>query len=433
MTYQETVAFLFQQLPMFHRIGASAYKKDLNNVRALMEFLNHPHTQYPTLHVAGTNGKGSTAHLLSAILQVSGRKTGLFVSPHYVDFRERIKIDGQYIRKDFVVAFTEQVRSLIETIHPSFFELTIAMALAYFAAEKVDVAVIEVGMGGRLDSTNIIRPELSVITNISFDHQQFLGNTLPLIAGEKAGIIKPGVPVVIGETHPETAPVFLDKARMENAPIVFADQNYRVQTLREDLTGTYFQVEKDHQVLEPEWYANLHGNYQEKNLQTLLQAVEWLPTAWQISEKTVRDGMRELKALTRFMGRWQILGQSPLLLCDSAHNEGGLQLAMDQLAKLPRAQLHLVIGMLGDKDLTKMLALLPQEAIYYFAKPDIPRGLAATSLQQQAAAQGRHGQVYPSVVEALRAARDQAQPADVIYVGGSTFVVAEVLAEWQPI
>lgn len=427
MTYPQVLDYLYAQLPMFHRIGAAAFKKDLGNTLALLDHLGNPQHKFKSIHVGGTNGKGSTSHMLSAILQAKGLKTGLYVSPHYRDFRERIKVNGQYITRQYVIDFVEKMRPIIAEVQPSFFELTVAMAFDYFAHCKVEVAVIEVGLGGRLDSTNVIMPMLSVITNISFDHMQFLGNTLPEIAGEKAGIIKPGVPVVIGETHPESAPVFISKAQAENAPIYFADQHIRAKIVEEDASHTYFEVFQDGQLRYPHLAVNLHGDYQVLNLQTVLQALRCLPADWGINEESITTGLKNLVPLTRFMGRWQILGQNPTIIADSAHNEAGIQLAMQQLAKIPRKQLHLVMGVVRDKDLVKMLPQLPMDAIFYFAKPDIPRGLEAEVLQKAAAAQGRHGKAYSSVKNALKAARRKAQPEDVIYVGGSIFVLAEIL------
>lgn len=427
MTYPQVLDFIYAQLPMFHRIGAAAFKKDLGNTYALLDYLGNPQHKFKSIHVGGTNGKGSTSHLLSAVLQAKGLKTGLYVSPHYRDFRERIKVNGQYITRQYVIDFVEKMKPVIAEVQPSFFELTVAMAFDYFVQRKVDVAVIEVGLGGRLDSTNVITPVLSVITNISYDHMQFLGNTLPEIAGEKAGIIKPGVPVVIGETHPESAPVFRAKAQAENAPIYFADQHLQVKTLEEDASHTYFEVRQEGQLRYPHLAANLHGDYQRLNLQTVLQALNCLPTDWGIDDESILTGLKNLVPLTRFMGRWQVLGQNPLIIADSAHNEAGIQLAMQQLAKIPREKVHLVLGVVRDKDLDKMLPQLPVEGIYYFAKPDIPRGLEAEVLQEAAAAQGRKGKAYSSVKNALKAARRQAKPEDVIYVGGSIFVLAEIL------
>lgn len=427
MTYPQVLDFLYAQLPMFHRIGAAAFKKDLGNTLALLDHLGNPQHQFKSIHVGGTNGKGSTSHMLSAVLQAKGFKTGLYVSPHYRDFRERIKVNGQYITRQYVIDFVEKMKPIIAEVQPSFFELTVAMAFDYFAQRKVDVAVIEVGLGGRLDSTNVISPVLSVITNISYDHMQFLGNTLPEIAGEKAGIIKPGVPVVIGETHPESAPVFKAKAQAENAPLYFADQLIQVKTLDEDAGHAYFEVHQEGQLRYPHLAANLHGDYQRLNLQTVLQALHCLPADWGIADENILTGLKNLVPLTRFMGRWQVLAQNPLIIADSAHNEAGIQLAMQQLAKIPREKVHLVLGVVRDKDLDKMLPQLPAEGIYYFAKPDIPRGLEAKVLQEAAAAQGRKGKAYSSVKNALKAARRKAKPEDVIYVGGSIFVLAEIL------
>lgn len=427
MSYQQVLDFLYAQLPMFHRIGAAAYKKDLGNTFALLEHLGNPQQKFQTIHVGGTNGKGSTSHMLSAILQAKGFKTGLYVSPHYRDFRERIKINGQYISRQYVIDFVEKMKPIIAEVQPSFFELTVAMAFEYFAQRKVDVAVIEVGLGGRLDSTNVITPVLSVITNISFDHMQFLGNTLAEIAAEKAGIIKPGVPVVIGETHPESAPIFMATAKEKNAPITFADQQIQAKLLAENVSHSYLEVYEDGVVLYPDLAVNLHGDYQILNIQTVLQAVSKLPKAWEINDQAITTGLKDLVTLTRFMGRWQLLGQHPTIIADSAHNEAGIQLAMQQLVKIPRQKLHLVIGVVRDKDLAKMLPQLPADGIYYFAKPDIPRGLEAEVLQKAAAEQGLKGRAYRSVKNALNAARRQAQKDDLIYVGGSIFVLAEIL------
>jgi dihydrofolate synthase/folylpolyglutamate synthase len=427
MAYQQVLDFLYAQLPMFHRIGALAYKKDLGNTLALLDFLGNPQQKFQSIHVGGTNGKGSTSHMLSAILQARGFKTGLYVSPHYRDFRERIKINGQYISRQFIIDFVEKMKPIIAEIQPSFFELTVAMAFEYFAHKKVEIAVIEVGLGGRLDSTNVITPVLSVITNISYDHMQFLGDTLPEIAREKAGIIKPGVPVVIGETHPESAPVFIAKAQAEQSPIVFADQHFRAKILTADLHHTHFVVQEDGQLRYPNLLVQLHGDYQVLNLQTVLQAATMLPTSWGINDQVIVQGLKKLTDLTRFMGRWQVLGQAPLIIADSAHNEAGLQVAMRQVRRLPYQHLHVVIGVVKDKDLAKMLPLLPEQATYYFAKPDIPRGLAAEQLQKAAAEQNRKGRAYTSVKNAFKAAKRRAKPQDLIYVGGSIFVLAEIL------
>ncbi len=424
--YQQTLDFLYSQLPMFHRIGAAAFRKDLTNTLALMDFLEHPHRHYPCIHVGGTNGKGSTAHMLAAILQARGFKTGLYISPHYRDFRERIKVNGKYVTRQFVIDFIEQVKPLIEKIQPSFFELTVGMAFEYFRQQKVDVAIIEVGMGGRLDSTNVINPVLSVITNIGWDHMQFLGDTLPLIASEKAGIIKTGVPVVIGETHPETAPVFKQKALEMKAEITFADQHYSAILQTEDFEKSIFEASKDG-LFNQLYELQAHGPFQRKNLCTVLQAVEKMPLEWGIKPEHIHTGLAELQSRTRFMGRWQFLQQNPRVLCDSAHNEDGLREVMERLLQLDFARLHIVMGVVKDKDLGKMLDLFPKNANYYFAKPDIPRGLEAKDLQAQAQGKGLLGKTYTSVRNALKAAKRQAKADDLIYVGGSTFVLAEVI------
>ncbi|MCB0632672.1 MAG: folylpolyglutamate synthase/dihydrofolate synthase family protein [Saprospiraceae bacterium] len=428
-TYQVTLHYLYEQLPMFQRIGPAAFKKDLGNIQALMEALGNPHECFRSIHVAGTNGKGSVAHMLSAALQAQGYKTGLYISPHYRDFRERIKIDGRYISKKEIIAFVDTHRELMERIRPSFFEITVAMAFDCFCRKKVDVAVVEVGLGGRLDSTNIIHPVLSIITNISYDHQQFLGDTLPEIAGEKAGIIKAGIPVVIGETHPETRQVFQDKAAREHAPISFADQLWEAVLIRSDLTHSYYRIKKNGQIIYDEIPVNLHGDYQKMNLQTFMEACSVLnqSSSLSLSREAVLDGSARLKELTRFIGRWQILGEHPTILTDSAHNEGGLRPVLRQIATLPYRQLHMVIGTVADKEVEKVLELFPKNARYYFAKADVPRGLDARLLQQKAAAFGLHGRAYSSVRNALRAAKRHADPEDLIFVGGSIFVVAEVV------
>lgn len=425
--YQQTVEYLFSNLPMFQRQGARAYRKDLTNIRRLCEFLGNPQDKIKTIHVAGTNGKGSTSYMLSAILQAHGLKTGLYISPHYKDFRERIRINGEYVSRKFVVQFTERIRAAVEDIQPSFFELAVAMGFEYFYQQKVDVAVIEVGMGGRLDSTNIIKPLISVITNISFDHMEFLGDTLPKIAGEKAGIIKKGIPVVIGETHNETQPVFIEKAAEMQAPIFFADQHFNATIQETSLTQTVFDVRKEGMMFFPRLSANLHGDFQQKNLQTVLQAVEILKTHFPLEEFNIRQGLHDLKKLTKFIGRWQVLSEQPLVIADSAHNEGGIQLVMNQLRHIPHRKLHFVMGVVSDKDFSKMFDMLPKDAAYYFAKADIPRGLDAKELKAQAANFGLNGKAYSSVKNAFQAAKRHAQPDDLIFVGGSIFVVAEVI------
>lgn len=427
-SYQDTLQYIYEHLPMFQRIGAAAYRKDLTNIKALEEVLGNPHLRFPAIHVAGTNGKGSVSFMLAAVLQAHGLKTGLYVSPHYKDFRERIRINGVYIPRRKVVDFVERLKPAIENIKPSFFEISAAMAFEYFAEEKVDVAIIETGMGGRLDSTNIIQPILSVITNISYDHMQWLGDTLGAIAGEKAGIIKPGIPVVIGETHPETKDVFSARAMAQAAPLVFADAHYRASVIGADSTFTRFAVTKDDESISP-FAVNLHGHYQAANLATVLQSVDTLASIGflQPIDSAIRRGLYDLKTLTGFMGRWQLLGQSPLVIADSAHNEAGLQWVFRQIAGIAYRQLHVVTGFVNDKDVDKALSLFPQQAVYYFAKANIPRGLDAEALKQLASNYHLKGKAYTSVKNALRAAKRHASPDDLILVTGSVFVVAETL------
>lgn len=427
--YQLVTEYLLSQLPMYQKVGMSAYKKDLTNIRALLDALDHPQRHFASVHIAGTNGKGSVTHLLSAISQAAGWRTGLYISPHYKDFRERIRVDGQYISKAYVMSFVERIRPLVSQVQPSFFEISVAMAFSYFAERKIDLAAVEVGMGGRLDSTNILVPEQCVITNISFDHMQFLGDTLAQIAGEKAGIIKPGIPVLIGETHPETEPVFRAKAAEQQAPIWFADQLYQVSLLRESTTHSWYRVERDGQLMFPELMVNLNGPYQHLNVQTALAATEM----WQqysgrsISPEQIQYAFANLRALTRFQGRWQTLRERPLTIVDSAHNEGGLRYAVDALSAIPHRKLHVVFGMVQDKDPGLVLTLFPQQAAYYWVKANIPRGMDAAQLKSTAAAYGLQGRAYSSVKNGLRAALRAAAPDDLIFVGGSVFVAAEVL------
>ena len=409
MDYQETLKYLYEQVPMFQRVGGAAYKEGLDNTLTLDAHFGHPHHSFHTIHVAGTNGKGSVSHTLAAILQSAGYKTGLYTSPHLVDFRERIRINGTPISKDYVVSFVEHERSFFEPLCPSFFELTTAMAFKYFADEQVDVAVIEVGLGGRLDCTNIITPDLSIITNISFDHVQFLGNTLAKIAGEKAGIIKKGIPVVIGETTPETKPVFMAKATEVGAPIYFAEENNR-----EDYPGVEYE---------------LKGIYQEKNKRTLFTALPLLKEAgYHFDEENVREGFAHVVELTGLMGRWQKLHDHPTLVCDTGHNVGGITYVVEQLRQQSCHQLHIVIGMVNDKDISGVLALLPKEAIYYITQASVNRALPAKQLLHLATEAGLKGKAYASVKNAVRAAIKNSLPEDFIFVGGSNFIVADLLA-----
>ena len=405
-SYGETLDYLYSRLPVFQHIGKAAYKADLNNTIALCKALGNPENSFKSIHIGGTNGKGSVSSMLAAVFAEHGYKTGLYTSPHLKDFRERIRVNGQMIPEDYVVNFTERVKPLIESIEPSFFEITVAMALDYFRAEKVDMAIIEVGMGGRLDSTNVIVPELSVITNIGWDHMEFLGDTLPKIAAEKAGIMKTNVPVVIGETKDETRPVFINKAADNLSPIHFAD------------------------IAPDNWIetCELKGHYQRKNLATLKKCLEVLGTlGYSFQQDKILNAISNVKELTGLRGRWEILQTHPLMIADTAHNADGLKETMAQLAGLNARKIHFVLGVVNDKDLGKILPLLPVDATYYFCKPNIFRGLDAEKLAAQARSQGLNGEVYESVEQAKNTALGNAQPDDVIYVGGSTFVVAEAL------
>lgn len=428
VNYKETLDFLYAHLPMYQRVGRVAYKKDLTNILELCRHLGDPQHKFRSVHVGGTNGKGSVSHMLAAACQAHGFKVGLYVSPHYKDFRERIKLNGQYIPRRDVVRFVEQNRLAIERIKPSFFELCVAMAFDFFARKKVDIAIVEVGLGGRLDSTNIVTPLLSIITNISYDHQDVLGDTLPQIASEKAGIIKAGVPVVIGETHPESEPVFTKKAAEMGAPIFFADQHYKILEKQSvEWTSTVYDVFKNDQKRPDSFKLSAAaGPFQAQNLATALQALEVLSLPLGISLPTSLD-----LSATRFIGRWQVVGRNPTILCDSAHNEAGLRLLFEHIdqyfRRMSSSKLHLVTGFVNDKDVTKVLPLFPQHARYYFTKANIPRGLDAGLLKKKAAAFSLRGRSYLTVRKALHAAQRAAYPEDLIVVTGSIFVVAEVL------
>ena len=429
MTYQETITYLYNSAPLFQNIGQGAYKEGLSNTYALDEHFGHPHRTFRTLHVAGTNGKGSCSHTLAATLQAAGYKVGLYTSPHLVDFRERIRINGTPIEEQFVIDFVEQHRSFFEPLHPSFFELTTAMAFHYFAEQQVDVAVIEVGLGGRLDCTNIISPDLTVITNISFDHVGFLGDTLAKIAHEKAGIIKPHTPIIIGEHNEETRPVFLAEATEKQAPIIFAQESPMVVSKGSDANYDIYQTTsyKDLQVA-------LRGYCQEKNVNTLLHAIgELQRIGYNIDESAVREGFAHVCQLTGLMGRWQQLSASPRLICDTGHNIGGFQYIVPQILAQPCKQLRIVFGMVNDKDINAVLALMPKHAIYYFAQASVARALPSQELQALAAKHELHGSTYSTVAEATRAALTEADKEDFIYVGGSSFIVADLLADWEKI
>ena len=430
-SYHRTLDYLFTQLPMFQRIGPMAFKKDLTNIVKACEVLGNPHHAFPSIHIAGTNGKWSVAHMLAAVFTAAGYKTGLYTSPHYRDFRERVKIDGQLIPKHYVVQFVERYKDVFEETKASFFEWTVALAFDYYRHENVDIAIIETGLGGRLDSTNIVTPLVSVITNIGFDHMNMLGETLPLIAGEKAGIIKPGVPVVIGETHPETAPVFLQKAQAEKAPITFADQILRASLGHVKGDTAFYTVTSEGKTIYDGLALQHLGKYQEKNLLTTLQSLhvfqQQYPEWFDDLEKSIRAGLTHLKKLSHFIGRWEYISLDPPVLVDSAHNEDGIRQLVDAFKSLSYNQLHFVIGMFNDKSHDKSFALLPKEAVYYFAKANIPRGLDASELQKHAFSFGLKGKAYSSIRRALAAAKRKAAKGDLIFVGGSIFTVAEVV------
>ncbi|SEW41562.1 bifunctional folylpolyglutamate synthase/dihydrofolate synthase [Chitinophaga arvensicola] len=427
-SYKETLDYLYAQLPMFTRVGASAFKTDLHNTIALLDLLQQPHHSFKTIHVAGTNGKGSSSHMLAAIFQQAGYKTGLYTSPHLLDFRERIRINGQMIPEDFVTQFTDTMRPHIEDIQPSFFELTVAMAFRYFQEEKVDIAIIEVGLGGRLDSTNVITPELSLITNISFDHKNLLGDTLPQIAAEKAGIIKPGVPVVISETQSEVQDVFINTAQAAGAPIHFADQEWlEASNAIEDNHFTLTLLDTRQQQMR-RLQLDLTGHYQEKNVMGVLSAVKILQqNGWHITWDHITQALSHVRKLTGLRGRWEVIKQHPLTVLDVGHNEAGIKEIMEQLGHVNYQQLHIVVGFVKDKEVEKVLPLFPSTAHYYFCKAQIPRALDEVALAEMAAESGLKGAPYATVQTALQAARQHAQPEDMILVCGSFFIVAEVM------
>ena len=432
MTYAETLTYLYEQLPMFQRVGAAGYKKGLGNTLALAEALGHPERQFRSVHVAGTNGKGSSSHLLAEALQAAGYKVGLYTSPHLRSFTERIRVNGQELPPAYLVAWVARWRPLFEEIQPSFFEMCVALAFAYFAEQRVDVAIVEVGLGGRYDSTNIITPLVSLITNISFDHQALLGNTLPEIAGEKAGIIKSGVPVVVSQTQPEVASVFEREAAAKLAHLLFADQIYHATFRAEPDPETGLRplsITQHGRPYLPNAELGLPGDYQQHNVPGVLATLDELRAlGFRLTEAAVRTGLRQVRQLTGLRGRWSIIGQRPLVVCDTGHNTAGLALVVAQLRRLPQRRLHLVVGTVNDKDVAGMLALLPPEGIYYFCAAAIPRALPAAELAQRGAKAGLVGAAYDSVAAAVVAARAAAGPEDVVFIGGSTFVVAEVEA-----
>lgn len=426
MNYPQTLDYLYAKLPMFTRLGAAAIKKDLDNTLKFCAHLNHPEKKFKSIHIAGTNGKGSTSHMLAAILQCAGYKTGLYTSPHLKDFRERIRINGEMIAEHEVVDFVAENQLFIENLTPSFFEATVAMAFHHFAQHEVDFAVIEVGLGGRLDSTNVIHPELSVITNISFDHMNLLGNTLPEIASEKAGIIKKNTPVIIGEMQNEVVSVFKDKAAANNSLIRFASEEWTLK--KNEIVDSFRTVELGNEKESHSYQLDLLGTYQLKNIKTVLSAVDQLRSqGFEISSGAMSSALSQVKKLTGLMGRWQVLQENPSIICDTGHNEDGIKEVINNIKAHPHQNLLMVIGMVKDKEISKILSLLPKNAKYFFCAPQLERAKPAQELQTEAAKFGLGGKAYGTVTEALEQAKNLANKDDLIFVGGSTFVVSEVI------
>lgn len=428
MTYEDTIQYLFNSAPLFQHVGGAAYKEGLSTTHILDAHFNHPHNQYKTIHVAGTNGKGSCAHTIAAILQHTGLKVGLYTSPHLVDFRERIRINGEMMPQQYVIDFVEEERSFFEPLHPSFFELTTALAFKYFAEQHVDVAVIEVGLGGRLDCTNIISPILSVITNISFDHTQFLGSTLAQIASEKAGIIKHKVPVIIGECNAETRSVFEHKAHEVEAPILFAEDNKEV--LSSEFSDLYGHKLRHYTTRSfGDIYGELTGECQIKNANTILCALHSLSKIFSVTHEDITYAFEHVCEMTGLRGRWQILQEHPTIICDTGHNTGGWQYLAHQLAQIATSgnKLHIVFGMASDKDIERVMSTLPHEACYYWTKASVKRATSEQTIANIATKYDLHGKTYSNVAEAYEAAVNNASTNDYIYVGGSSFIVADLL------
>ena len=429
MTYEETLEFLFSQLPAYHRIGKAAYKDNLENTIELDDYSGNPHRNFRSVHVAGTNGNGSVSHMIASVLQEAGYMTGLYTSPPLKDFRERIKINGNMIPKNEVIEYVENNKVIIGSLKPSFFEMTVAMAFNFFSKSKVDVAVIEVGLGGRLDSTNIIKPILSVITNIGHDHMDILGDTFEKIAVEKAGIIKQLVPVVISETQSETREIFISRAFETGSVIKFADQNFScILNEVNNMTGERNYLIKDIDKRESfNGITVLGGDYQSKNLMAVYQVFKSLKGILDFSDDNIINGISRVIVNTGLSGRWQILGQNPLTICDTGHNKEGLEYVLNQIKRIPKTGLHIVVGFVNDKDLSSILPLFPQDAVYYFTKASVPRALDENVLKTKAEEYGLHGNSYPEVKIAMEAAAKNASPTDMIFIGGSTFVVADAL------
>lgn len=431
MTYKEAVEYLYSRLPMFSRVGAAAYKPGLERVIVLASYFNNPQNQFPSVHIAGTNGKGSTSHIIASSLMAAGYKTGLYTSPHLVDFRERIRINGELIPEKYVIDF---VQRWIETDYggeaPSFFELTMIMAFDWFALNKVDIAVIETGMGGRLDSTNILTPLLSVITNISYDHTQFLGHTLTDIAREKAGIIKPGIPVVVGEAEQEVRTIFKSKGKEMNSPVLFADSQPCIKefTLADDYSGWFCKGTPV-----GDFFVDLSGDYQQKNVNTALHALLILRNRYfELSDKAIQHGMAHAASSTGLKGRWMIISHNPLTICDTAHNEGGLEYVVKRLNKLKNensnSKLRILLGFVADKDVDKILKLFPADAVYYITRANIPRAMSVSVLASKCSDNGLLFKTFEDVFSAYQAICQEASDDDIVYVGGSTFIVADFLA-----
>ncbi len=429
MNYTETLEYLFSQLPMYQRVGQAAYKANLDNTLKLDKYFDHPHNSFRTIHVAGTNGKGSTSHSLAAILQSAGYKTGLYTSPHLKDFRERIRVNGEMISEEAVVDFVAKHSKILEEIEPSFFEMSVAMAFDYFRSQNIDIAIVEVGMGGRLDSTNIISPDLSIITNIGLDHTAFLGNTRAKIAAEKAGIIKSGTPVIVGQRNPETDNVFMKHAQAAETSLIFAEDVYSVSWAAYNIArNQVFNISCDEKPAFSNLELDLKGYYQRKNIVTILAAVDILKLkGYKISEEALRNGLSSVTKLTGLMGRWQELSYNPLMVADTGHNEHGVKEIVEQLANTPYKKLHIVWGMVNDKDPVAVLSLLPKDATYYFTRASIPRSLDSETLKTHGENSGLSGLNYPTVKEAMAAAKKNADVNDLIFIGGSTFIVADAL------
>ncbi len=429
MNYNDILDYLYHKLPFYQRIGKAAYKENLDNSILLDNHFGNPHRKFKSIHIAGTNGKGSVSHMLASILQTAGFKVGLYTSPHLKDFRERIKINGKVIPKKEVVSFITENFQLFDEMQPSFFEITVAMAFYYFAKENVDYAVIEVGLGGRLDSTNIITPEVSIITNISLDHNELLGNSKFLIANEKAGIIKESVPVIIGQSDEEIDSVFLNIAKSKNSEIYFADKIYYTEySLLSTDSKQVLQIKRSKKIEYPSLKIDLLGNYQRLNIIPVLKTVDILnKKGIKIQQNVIYKGLENVVRNTGLHGRWEVLGTNPRIVCDTAHNEDGIKLVLNQIINIPFKELHVILGFVNDKNLDSILPLFPKEAIYYFTKANIPRALNENELQKMAKKYGLNGEPFIKVTEAFVAAKNNSNPDDFIFIGGSTFVVAELI------